>query len=232
MRMSALVIGALLALISPSSNAATAQFAIIEDGGNLLVSGSGAFDLDGLENFGLSFGNQGALVSIDPASIGFVPDDSHLFGIVTTVPVGPGPFGMGNAQIDIPILGGDVIAFAMNVPADNDFLVSFVVVPQGYQSGAPLSNSLVLPDARLSEFGLKKGTYLYPIGNNDISVTVGRAVVPLPASGILLTGAILSVVGIRSRKTGPERLPARPKPPRAVFSTSVSLSDDHAGLTE
>lgn len=201
MRMTVLVAAALVILMFTRSDAATAHFMIVEDSGNLEVSALGTFDLDGLEDFGLSFGNQGALISVSPTALGFVPSDSNLFGVVTTAPIGPGPFGTGNAEIEIPIMGGDVIAFAMDLLGDNNLLASYFVVPQGYQSGTPLSNSLILPDATLAEFGLIAGTYLYPIGNNDITVQISQVVVPLPTSGVLLVFAVLSVLVRRQFKT-------------------------------
>jgi hypothetical protein len=80
----------------------------------------------------------------------------------------------------------------------------FVYLPRDYASGAPMSGDLFFAGATFASLVLNAGSYVWTLPadtTNTITMSVGAAVVPLPAAAPLLLGA-LGLIGFAARRKG------------------------------
>lgn len=173
----AMVIGA--CLCAPPAQAAY-TLTLEQQGSNVVATGSGTLDLDGL-TLGLSgVGSSGEIFPLGAIIlVGSAPISFDQYGPVT----GPTSFGSGGLT-DASNGSGDDVGINGNI--ENLF------VPAGYMSGNPLLSTAIWDGQTLNSLGVTPGVYVWtwePPGTaTDDSFTLDAvaATVPEPASLALL----------------------------------------------
>jgi hypothetical protein len=164
-------------------------------GSNVVATGSGAINLTGLTFFG--------------SGVGLTPGISADFGIISMGPGGAvktdsyfgfhGPTHFGSGGLFHPnTSSGDPFAFEAPIP----FFHGEITVPQGYVSGAALSDTMTFNNATFATLGVTPGTYVWSWGggaNQNFTLQiVGTAPVPDQGSTfLLLTLGLLGLVTYR-----------------------------------
>ncbi|MBV9198141.1 MAG: hypothetical protein JOY83_00095 [Alphaproteobacteria bacterium] len=191
----AMVIGS--SLFAPSARAGYTVL-LAQEGSNVVAAGFGTLDLAGLEAPQKVLGNafvfpNGGSIGTGPAIFVNVDEyDGHITG----------PTNFGNGFLTEADSGnGDFVAISDVLPA--------LVVPEGYVSGNPLSDTSTYDNATLSSLGITPGIYEWTWGANpDQSFTLVSAVgaaVPEPSGlsqlGVGLAGLALAGIWRRRRRT-------------------------------
>jgi hypothetical protein len=129
-----------------------------EIGSDVVATGSGAINLTGLTFFGSGVGlNPGILADFGTIIMGpggaFVNVDVY-FGFT-------GPRSFGSGDLFRPnTSSGDAFAFEAPIP----FFHGEIIVPQGYVSGAALSDSMTFNNATFASLGVTPGSYVWRWG--------------------------------------------------------------------
>ena len=194
---------AVVMLVPTAADATPYVVKLVQQGGNVLATGSGAFDLTGLTYEGVTATGTAALQAADGflmiGSLANVAIDSY------TGYVGPTSFGSGNTFISPDGATGDTVGI---FGSSSFYGFPNFWVPSGYASGGALSGTSTFDSASFASLGVTPGTYVWTWGvGADQSFTldiVSAAVpgVPEPAAlgmfglGVLLMGAF---VGLRRR---------------------------------
>lgn len=195
---------AVLALFLIAGHAFAAYSAYLyENGGNVIASGSGSFNLAGA---GVPFPSaagdtlirgSGALLYTGPNGLA-IPTD--LYGPVGFA--GPASFGPGVAFEFASSNSGDTVGL---VGLSNRFFVK-----QGYVSGSPLSSSATWNGKTLATLGVTPGTYTWTWGagaNADsYTLTIGSAppvqsIPTLGQYGLMILSLLLLAVAFTNRGT-------------------------------
>ena len=162
-------------------------------GANVVANGSGPINLTGLTFQG----------SVSTNGVGVLP----LFGIIFTGPTGsvnvsqyagftgPTSFGSGG-PLNANTGSGDFVG--MRGGLGNLF------VPQGYVSGAALSDSMTFNNATLASLGVTPGTYVWTWGtgleNQNFTLVIESAGVPDSGSTVSLLGCgLLGLAALRRK---------------------------------
>jgi hypothetical protein len=187
----ALLTGTLLAVMPWQAQASVFTVNFSQVGGNVVANGSGSFNLTGLT---LQSSGGSSTVFIRPSTSalgvgvgGFFDDlysNNASFGPGL---VGPTSFGS----------GGTTAPSSGTTP---DFLFAegnSLVLPQGYVSDAPLTDSSTYTGATFASLGLTPGTYTWTwdVGANSLVLNV-----PEPASFLLLGAGMVGMAAIRRRR--------------------------------
>ncbi len=162
----------------------------IETGGDVVISGGGAANLDGLNlltngvGFGAIVPQDGTLLT----PVGFVVVD--FYGSTS------GPVSFGTGTYVNPTSGfGDALGVESNS----------LYVPTGYVSGTNLSTTMVFANQTFASIGLTPGTYVWTWGSgaNADSFTLQIGAIPEPATlGVFSLGLVgLICLGRRRRHT-------------------------------
>lgn len=156
-------------------------------GSNVVATGSGEFDLDGLSL--LETTNDSGNIAANEGAITSGTGDAYYYSGVS----GPTDFGVGSSQGSSSD-SGDVVGV--------NGLFGALLVPTGYTSGTLLSNTSVWDNATFASLGVTPGTYTWTwtaaIDPPDQSFTldvVSPTATPLPAALPLFAGG-LSVLGL------------------------------------
>ena len=159
-----------------------------EVGPDVVATATGSLDLTGLTYAGPSytFGVVAPFVS----SAGVGPVASSLADIYTGAISGPSSFGTGGAALASSGTGDRVFLYPLG---------SQVGVTTGYVSGGSLSGSSTFANQSFASLGLTAGTYVYTLPSNKITVQVGPAAVPEPATTALLGMGVFGVAGVVRR---------------------------------
>jgi PEP-CTERM motif len=177
-------------LVSFAASAHAAYVVTIkQDGANVVADGSGTIDLAALYSLGsgsyFSYLYPGAAQIITgPVSPTGVSYDAYGYPAL----IGPSSFGPGFTGFATSG-GGDVVGiFAQN---------SEIIVPTGYVSGSPLSDSSTYAGRTLASLGLTRGSYEWTWGSgpteDSFTVEVG---VPEPSTWAML---LMGFAGLASR---------------------------------
>jgi hypothetical protein len=161
-------------------------------GANVVATGSGAFNLNGLNIFGSGTGFFPTIVAstgqINTGPIGSTPIDFY------TGLTGPASFGSGG-EFDASFGSGNFVVIAGTT--------GFLIVPQGYTSGTLLSSSATWNNTTLASLGVTPGTYVWSWGdgaNQNFTLIIEAAGVPDGGTTVCLLGcALLGLVGLRRR---------------------------------
>jgi hypothetical protein len=181
MRTACLMTAALLTFGSVAAPSARAAYTITftESDGNVMESGSGSFDLTGLNRIGSSFTDGLLNPRAGRFSGGLEGQQLSLYAVPITDPVlwGPGDFSSASSTV------GDAVLFNVRGP--------YFGVTLSYESGQPLSESSVYNNSTFESLGLTPGTYVenWGAGATADSFTVivaGASPVPEPASWVTM----------------------------------------------
>lgn len=178
-------------LVPAAANATPYVVTLRQQGGNVVATGSGEFDLTGLELY-----SAGGYTFTFPAWI--YPSEGGGIGLGSTTEridsynggSGPANFGM----------GGGTAGSGSGDPVAGGF--GSIDVPTGYSSGTQLSDNATWANASFASLGVTPGTYVWTWGTGaDQSYTLDIADAPVgvpePASlgmfglGVLLLGAFV-----------------------------------------
>jgi hypothetical protein len=173
---------------------------LMQQGSNVVATGSGALDLTGLTlrttevsySFMIPAGSQ---INTGPAFPNYVPIDVYGGNITGPTNFGPGDFTFAdNGSGDVVGLLGGPFAGVAHL----DF-----GVPRGYISGV-LSGGAAWDNQNFNNLGVTPGTYEWSWGMGpDQNFTL--IAVPEPRVGLLLVVGVLLLVGVRFRQFRPSR---------------------------
>jgi hypothetical protein len=180
----ATALSAALLLGQPSAQAGYVV-TLQEVGGDVVATGSGPIDLDGLTFDGS--GNPPSFIEPEDAVIITGPASSTDIDIYTGF-TGPASFGSGAQMIFADSGSGDHVGIAGSTIE--------LAVPLGYDSGDPLSNTATYLNETFISLGVTPGTYVWTWGDGgeNQNFTLIIAAIPEPASAALL-GAALALAG-------------------------------------
>ena len=160
---------------------------LTEQGGDVVANGSGPIDLTGLV-----FGNDLQISSLVQPSSATITTGPPIDGVTANTYLtvtGPSSFGFGDVAL-ADIGSGDFVGIGSG---------QLLVVPEGYASGGPLSDTSTYVGATFSSLGVTPGTYKWTWGNGanqNFTLIIGPTAVPEPASaallGMALTGLLLA----------------------------------------
>jgi len=161
-------------------------------GSNVVATGSGAINLTGLTFSVTSPVGAGIVANLGDIFMGSGSSDTYR-GFT-----GPTNFGSGGS-FGTNIFSGDVVGIAPDL--------GVLGVPQGYVSGAALSDSMTFDNATIHSLGLRPGTYTWTwgtgtgIGNQFFTVQiVGPTTVPDGGSTVSLLGfALVGLAAVRRK---------------------------------
>jgi PEP-CTERM motif len=157
-----------------------------EVGNNVLATGGGIIDPTGLSPFLRALPRS----RIDPSSALVITGPADLTAAISYRGItGPTSFGSGSDRTADS--GSEDI-----VGIDGTFGV--LLVPDGYDSGDPLSNTATYLDETFSSLGVTPGTYVWEWGdggaNQNFTLIIGPTAVPEPASVALLGTALAGLL--------------------------------------
>lgn len=189
-RASVLALAACLA-ISASPARAAYMVTFSQAGADVIASGGGTIDLDGL-----TLVTSGSTVpQVAPT---FATEATGAPGGVDEYSGASGPVSFGPGVITNATSGtGDLVGIQQLI-----LQPGFVFVPTGYASGAPLSDTATYAGQTFTTLGLTPGVYVYDFGSGANADTFTVAVaVPEPASLTLLSSVVgLGLVARRRRR--------------------------------
>lgn len=192
-------------LMAPAvANATPFVVKLMQQGSNVIATGSGAFDLTSLAYRGSGVGT--VFETINPSKAFFnlgQPNTSETLDQYSGLITGPTNYGSGSSYWVASVGNGSTVVF----DGGGDTLsVSKLYLPPGYRSGDPLSNTTTWDNASFASLGLTPGRYVWIWGTGAeqrFTLVIGGAVTaPEPATlgmygfGVLLIGAF---VGLRRR---------------------------------
>jgi hypothetical protein len=154
---------------------------LYQDGSDVVATGSGNIDLDGLSNSGNSIaGFTGIVPSEGLITTGTVDAEVTEYDGVT----GSASFGSGSVT-------GATSSSGDSVTINNG---SYFLLPVGYTSGAPLSDTATYADTTLATLGVTPGTYTWTWGTeSENTFTLNAVAVPEPSQYGL--GVLLATLG-------------------------------------
>jgi hypothetical protein len=176
-------------------------------GRNVVATGSGSIDLTGLSFAGPGLSGSrlfpsAAEIITGPGQEGLLRSDLY------TGYTGPTSFGSGGEATPNTGGSGDIVGIGM--------FGTDLVVPSGYASGAPLSNTATYINQTFASLGVIPGTYRWEWGSeasdDTFTLQIGPATaVPEPAS-LTVLGMGLAVLGVLRRRTQKQPLPRSSMP--------------------
>jgi hypothetical protein len=173
---------------------------VLEQGSNVVATGSGPIDLTGLMFFDI--GGIEANIAPEVAQIVTGTGPAALFDLYVGVSSGTTSFGSGHLTA-ANSTSGDIVGIS---DADE------VLVPHDYISGNALSDSATYDNTNFSQLGATPGTYEWTWGtgpNQSFTLIIGTPTVAEPSSLLLLASALIglgTLLGVGSRSAAPQAL--------------------------
>jgi len=176
---------------------------LTEQGTSVVATGSGSFDLTGLP---LLFPPVAVQRPIMNPNIGvFLTVTNTLNGTLGDI-YGEdgftGPEGFGGGGTALGIGSGDLFGLSRLVQSHGALHV--LVVPSGYASGNPLSDSATWDNQAFSSLGVTPGTYEWKWGTgphaDGFTLQIGPISAPEPSSSLLLGVAFAALLFVRPRR--------------------------------
>lgn len=182
----------LLAIVPPAQ--AGYIVTLTQQGPNVVASGSGTIDLTGLIFNDVVFANNDITPntgSIRTGPFSSVNLDTYAF-VMGPTSFGNGFGGQGNTG------SGDMVGITG--------VSHTLYVPEGYLSGAALSNTMTVSNATFASLGVTPGTYVWTWGSGadqNFTLIIGRATVPDHGSTVgLLILALIALFGASRFRLG------------------------------
>ena len=168
-----------------AQGASGVTFEFQEDGSDVLLTGSGFYDLLGALSLGQGF--QGAFFGEFGLSVGEAEGPTDLYALSSN----SGAFGTIDFVEGSGGAGGLFGLDFLGIPGTAD---GFISVPQGFQGGS-VSGSTRFTGQSFATLGLIEGSYQYAIPNTAITVNI------VPEPGVLgLLGMMLLVGAVMVRR--------------------------------
>lgn len=187
--------GLLGLLLVPALAGAPASAAMIvtavESGADVIISGSGSFDLGGLALPGTGSSAGGILPNFGSLGLGFGNSPVDIYGGLS----GPSSFGTGFTSFPT---SGTAFTFATSG--------SSLVVVTGYVSNDALVGSSTYAGQSLATLGLTPGSYIWSWGAGANADSLTLNVVPEPSVAALLTLGLVGLVWARRGNGTQERV--------------------------
>jgi len=164
-------------LLGPIASPAQAGYvATLEEvGSDVIATGGGPLDLLGLSSLGLNADQAGMLPLFGTINTGPAPPNvtpTAAYGGIT----GPTSFGSGGLLLFADSGSGDLVGVHGHT--------GILVVPDGYISGDPLSDTSTYLNQTFAALGVTPGTYVWSWGdgeNQNFTLQIGPVAVPEPA---------------------------------------------------
>jgi hypothetical protein len=189
-------------LIGPVLSAPPAQaghvVTLTQQEGDVVATGSGPIDLTGLSFFGAPANINDGLIVPSTAFINFGSNGGPQS--IYTGFTGPASFGSGSGASASSAVGDLVGIVGGRIPIFSD--ITFLVVPSGYVSDSPLSDTATFAGQTLTSLGATTGKYEWTWGTGaNQNFTLEIAAVPEPGTwALLLTGFAVLGAMMRSRR--------------------------------
>lgn len=175
----ALLVGA--GLSAPPAQAAY-TVTLMQQGSNVVATGSGAIDLTGL-----SFDLGSAVTALIDPGIANISTGSTSEDPIDLYTGFTGPTNFGSGNLRFPNSGGGDKVMIVN--SSIIYGEPVLGVPSGYMSGTSLSDTSTYDNKTFSSLGVTPGTYVWTwgsVGDDSFTLDIEAAAAPEPASVALL----------------------------------------------
>ena len=181
-------------LFAHSEARADLSFTMVEDGSDVVLTGSGTVDLTDMGRRGTFTKGAEAF----PVLSIFVTGSATpaTVELRTGGAIGPNSFGAGSTRVSASFGSGDT--FGLNGPPANSSQFGGLWLPNGYSSGSFLSGSSTYSNHSYDSLGITPGDYSWTVKNNTVTLSVVPS--PIPEPGVFLLSSMATSLLLLRRK--------------------------------